>query len=42
MYSLLLETYIRDPLEKDHLYQSVKTIKSIKRKADWAFRWISG
>jgi ribonucleotide reductase beta subunit family protein with ferritin-like domain len=40
MYSLLLDTYIRDPIEKDHLFRAIDTIPSIRRKAQWALKWI--
>lgn len=40
-YSLLIDTYIRDPQEKQYLLNAVETIPCIKQKADWALRWIS-
>ena len=40
-YSLLIETYIKDAKEKDHLLNAVKTVPSIKEKAEWAQKWIS-
>ena len=40
-YSLLIDTYIRDPQEKQYLLNAMETIPCIKRKADWALRWIS-
>nr|CAD1836616.1 unnamed protein product [Ananas comosus var. bracteatus] len=40
MYSLLLETYIRDPLEKARLFRAVDTVPCVARKAAWALRWI--
>ena len=40
MYSLLLETYVRDPADKSRLFAAVRTIPCIRRKADWAMRWI--
>lgn len=40
MYSLLLDTYIKDPFEKRTLLDSIHTIPSIARKAQWALRWI--
>lgn len=40
-YSLLIDTYIRDPIERDHLFEAIETIPCIKRKAEWALRWIS-
>ena len=40
MYSLLLETYIKDPTEKSRLFSAIETVPVIKKKADWALRWI--
>ncbi len=39
-YSLLIDTYIKDNKEKDYLFNAVDTIPCVKRKADWALRWI--
>ncbi|GAA6057336.1 hypothetical protein JCM3770_001098 [Rhodotorula araucariae] len=41
VYSLLIETYVRDPNERDRLFNAIDTIPAIRRKADWALRWIS-
>ncbi|KAF9482503.1 hypothetical protein BDN70DRAFT_853315 [Pholiota conissans] len=40
-YSLLIDTYVKDPTERNHLFHAVETVPCIKRKADWALRWIS-
>lgn len=40
VYSLLIDTYVRDPQQKQHLFSGIDTIPAIKRKADWALRWI--
>jgi ribonucleoside-diphosphate reductase subunit M2 len=40
-YSLLIDTYIKDPDERNHLFDAIETIPTIKRKAAWALRWIS-
>jgi ribonucleoside-diphosphate reductase beta chain len=40
MYSLLIDTYIKDNKEKDHLLRAVDTIPCVQKKADWALRWI--
>ncbi|CAI5983567.1 unnamed protein product [Closterium sp. NIES-65] len=42
MYSLLLETYIKDPAEKDRLFRAVETVPCVKKKADWTMRYIEG
>ncbi len=39
-YSLLIDTYVKDPKEKDRLLHAIETLPSVKRKADWALRWI--
>ena len=40
MYNLLIDTYVRDPVEKNHLFNAVNRIESIRGKADWAFSYI--
>ncbi len=40
-YSLLLDTYIKDPQEKNELYRAIDTMPCVAKKADWALRWIS-
>lgn len=40
LYSLLIDTYIKDSSEKDRLFNAHETIPAIKKKADWALRWI--
>ncbi|BDA77869.1 ribonucleoside-diphosphate reductase [Leptospira kobayashii] len=39
-YSLLIDTYIRDGKEKTRLLHALETIPAVRKKADWAFRWI--
>ncbi len=39
-YSLLIDTYIKDNKEKDRLFNAIDTMTCVKRKADWALRWI--
>lgn len=39
-YSLLIDTYIKDPVERDQLFHAIDTFPAIKEKADWALRWI--
>lgn len=41
-YSLLIDTYITDDEEKEHLFNAIETVPSVKKKADWAFKWIDG
>jgi ribonucleoside-diphosphate reductase beta chain len=40
MYSLLIDTYIKDNKEKDHLLRAIDTIPCVQKKAEWALRWI--
>ena len=39
-YSLLIDTYIKDKKEKDHLFNAIETLECVRKKADWALRWI--
>jgi len=39
-YSLLIDTYIKDPGERDKLFQAVQNLPPVAKKADWAMRWI--
>lgn len=39
-YSLLIDTYIKDDTEKDYLFNALDTVPSVKKKADWALKWI--
>ncbi|MAF94030.1 ribonucleoside-diphosphate reductase [Candidatus Woesearchaeota archaeon] len=40
-YSLLIDTYIDDEREKDHLFKALETVPSVKKKGEWAMRWLS-
>jgi len=39
-YSILIETYIKDSLEKDRLFNAIENFPCIKKKSDWAQKWI--
>lgn len=39
-YSLLIDTYIKDPVEKDSLFHAIDTLDCVKKKAEWAINWI--
>jgi hypothetical protein len=39
-YSLLIDTLIKDPMEKDKLLHAIDTVDCVKKKADWAMQWI--
>jgi ribonucleoside-diphosphate reductase subunit M2 len=41
MYSMLIDTYIRDQKERNRLFNAIEHVPCIKKKADWALRWIS-
>lgn len=40
MYSLLLDTYIKDPKKKSDLFRAIHTVPTVAKKADWALKWI--
>ena len=39
-YSLLIDTYIKDKKDKDYLFNAIDTMDCVRKKADWALRWI--
>ena len=39
-YSLLIDTCVKDDAEKDKLFNAIETFPAIKKKADWALKWI--
>ena len=39
-YSLMLDTYIKSSEEKEHLFNAIETIPCVKKKAEWAMKWI--
>ncbi len=39
-YSLLIDTYIKDSKEKDHLFNAMETVPAVSKKAEWAMKWI--
>ncbi|MFK7806454.1 MAG: ribonucleotide-diphosphate reductase subunit beta [Saprospiraceae bacterium] len=39
-YSLLIDTYIKDNKEKDYLFNAIENLDCVRKKADWALRWI--
>lgn len=39
-YSLLIDTYIKDSLEKNKIFNSIENIPSVAKKALWAYKWI--
>ena len=41
VYSLLIDTYVKNTAEKTKLFQAVQNFPCIKKKADWAIKWIN-
>jgi ribonucleoside-diphosphate reductase beta chain len=39
-YSLLIDTYVKDPLEKQKLFDAIETLPVVSKKAQWALTWI--
>ncbi len=39
-YSLLIDTYVKDEVEKDRMFRAIEVFPAIKKKADWALKWI--
>ncbi|WP_202923358.1 ribonucleoside-diphosphate reductase small subunit [Pontibacter pudoricolor] len=40
-YSLLIDTYIKKQSEKDYLFNALETVPAVKKKGDWALKWIN-
>lgn len=40
-YSLLIDTYIKDPKEKNRLFNALETVPCVGKKGEWALRWIN-
>jgi len=40
-YALLIDTYIKDVVEKDRLFHAIETVPCVGKKAEWALRWIN-
>ena len=41
-YSLMIDKLVRDPEEKAKLFRAIETVPAVKKKAEWALRWIGG
>jgi ribonucleoside-diphosphate reductase beta chain len=39
-YSLLIDTYIKDKEEQNHLFNAIDTVPAVQKKAAWALKWI--
>lgn len=40
VYALLIDTYVKDPIRKDTLFNAIEQIPSVSAKASWALKWI--
>lgn len=40
MYSLLIDTFIKDKEEKDKMFNAIETLDCVQKKAHWALKWI--
>jgi len=40
-YSLLIEQYIKDPVEKDRVFDAMHTMPPVQAKAEWALSWMN-
>jgi len=40
-YSLLIEQYIKDPIEKDQVFDAINTMPAVREKANWAIQWMN-
>ncbi len=40
VYSLLIDTYVKDPKEQEILFNAIETVPSVMKKGKWALRWI--
>jgi ribonucleoside-diphosphate reductase subunit M2 len=41
VYSLLIDSYVKDKSEKDNLFNAIDNFPCVKKKADWAIKWIN-
>ena len=41
VYSLLIDTYIKDETRKSECFNAIEEIPCVKKKADWALKWIN-
>ena len=39
-YSLMIDKLVKDPEEKEHLFRAIETVPAVKKKAEWAMRWM--
>jgi len=41
MYSLLIDTFVKEHSERERLFNAIETVPAVKKKAEWALKWIS-
>lgn len=39
-YSLMIDKLVRDPVEKQGLFKAIETVPAVRRKAEWAMKWL--
>lgn len=39
-YSLMIDKLVQDPVEKASLFKAIETVPAVKKKAEWALKWI--
>ena len=39
-YSLMIDKLVKDPEEKQTLFKAIETVPAVKRKAEWALKWM--
>merc|ERR1719293_36260 len=40
-YSLLIEQYVRDPAERERIFNAIHTMPAVSAKAQWAMQWMN-
>ncbi|KAJ3225924.1 hypothetical protein HDU81_007584 [Chytriomyces hyalinus] len=40
-YAIFIDTYIKDSAEKAHLFNAIENVPCVKKKAEWAIKWIT-
>ena len=40
-YSLMIDTYVKDPVRKDQLFNAIEKLPAVQKKAQWACKWLN-